>query len=424
MKFKKKNNQTHPLTWRIRKDKKPIWIEEYCKKKGYKIAEEALNNMNSKEIILIIKNSELKGRGGGGFPTGIKWELMSKVNISKDKYIICNADEMEPGSYKDKLLIEQLPHLLIESIIIAAFALKAQQGYIFLRGEYIKANINLQKAIKEAINAGFIGNKIFNTKFNFKLNIHTGAGRYICGEETALLNSLEGKRAIPRHKPPFPALVGFLGKPTCINNVETLCNIPGIIKYGPEWYKGLSKSNDYGTKIMGFSGKVNNPGIWEMPFGTTAREILEKYAKGMCKKVKLKAWQPGGASTALLTEKHLDTPMDFTNILKIGSRLGTGVALAIDDKINILSLIKNIEKFFSRESCGWCTPCRDGLPWIVKILNKLEKKQGNKKDIKILRDLCSHIKNGTTFCAHAIGAITPLQSAMKIFYQEFKYSLK
>ncbi|WDI78358.1 NADH-quinone oxidoreductase subunit NuoF [Candidatus Purcelliella pentastirinorum] len=424
MKLKKKNNQTHPLTWRIRKDKKPIWIKEYCKKKGYKTAEATLNNMNSKQIILMIKNSELKGRGGGGFPTGIKWELMSKVNISKSKYIICNADEMEPGSYKDKLLIEQLPHLLIESIIIAAFALKAQQGYIFLRGEYIKANTNLKKAIKEAINAGFIGNKIFNTKFNFKLNVHIGAGRYICGEETALLNSLEGKRAIPRHKPPFPALVGFLGKPTCINNVETLCNIPGIIKYGIEWYKGLSKSNDYGTKMMGFSGKVNNPGVWEMPFGTTAREILEKYAKGMHKKIKLKAWQPGGASTALLTEKHLDTPMDFTNILKAGSRLGTGIALAIDDKINILSLIKNIEKFFSRESCGWCTPCREGLPWIVKILNKLEKKQGNKNDIKILKDICSHIKNGTTFCAHAIGAITPLQSAIKIFYQEFEYSLK
>lgn len=424
MKPQKRNNQTHPLTWRIREDKKPIWINEYCQKNGYKTAEQILHNMDSKQIISIIKNSELKGRGGAGFPTGLKWELMSKINTSTEKYIICNADEMEPGSYKDKFLIENQPHLLIEGIIITAFALKTKCGYIFLRGEYIQSYINLKKAIKEAKHANFIGKNIFNTKFNLKLFIHTGAGRYICGEETALLNSLEGKRPIPRYKPPFPASIGLFGKPTCINNVETLCNVPGIMKYGYEWYKGLSKSEDSGTKIMGFSGKVNNPGIWEMPFGTTAREILEKYAKGMYKGIKLKAWQPGGASTALLKEKDLDTPMDFTNISRLGSRLGTGVALAIDNKTNILSLLENIEIFFARESCGWCTPCRDGLPWIVKILNKLKKKEGNKNDLNILNNFCLQIKNGSTFCAHAIGAISPLKSAIKLFDKEFKYGIK
>lgn len=413
--------ETHPLTWRLRKDQKTISFKEYTNKNGYYSAKKAITKMSPDEIIELIKNSELKGRGGAGFLTGVKWSLMPKKdNYQSIRYLICNADEMEPGTYKDRLLMEQIPHLLIEGMIISGYALQAYKSYIFLRGEYIIAEKILKKAIFEAKKNKIIGKNIFGSEFNFEIFLHTGAGRYICGEETALINSLEGKRANPRSKPPFPAVSGLWGKPTCINNVETIANIPAIIIHGTKWYKSISKSIDTGTKIMGFSGKVKNPGLWELPFGTTAREILEEYAGGMKEGLKLKAWMPGGASTSLLTEKYLDIPMDFSNFNKIGKRLGTALATAIDDRINIVSLMYNIEKFFSRESCGLCTPCRDGLPWIVKILKSLKNGLGNLNDIKILEDLCITLSPGKTFCAHAPGAIEPLISAIKNFRSEFE----
>jgi NADH-quinone oxidoreductase subunit F len=280
----------------------------------------------------------------------------------------------------------------------------------------------LRQAIEEATKAGFLGKNILGTGFNFELFVHTGAGRYICGEETALINSLEGRRANPRAKPPFPALAGAWGKPTCVNNVETLNNIPSIMQNGVDWYKGISagKSNDTGTKLMGFSGRVKNPGLWELPFGTTAREILEDYAGGMRDGLTLKAWQPGGAGTDFLTEQHLDLPMDFDSIGKAGSRLGTALAMAVDNEINMVSLTLNLEKFFARESCGWCTPCREGLPWSVKILQALEKGEGQRGDIETLEQLCRQLGPGKTFCAHAPGAVEPLQSAIKYFRSEFE----
>jgi NADH-quinone oxidoreductase subunit F len=327
---------------------------------------------------------------------------------------------MEPGTYKDRLLIEKIPHQLIEGMVLAAYALNVSRGYIFLRGEYVQAENILKKSIQEAIDFGFIGSNILGSNFNFKIILHTGAGRYICGEETALINSLEGRRPNPRSKPPFPAVFGLWGKPTCVNNVETLSNVPYIVLHGIDWYKNLSKSVDAGTKLMGFSGKVKNPGVWELPFGTTAREILEDYACGMESGLFLKAWQPGGAGTDFLTPKDLDVPMDFNNISKAGSRLGTALAMAVDNKTNIVSLVHNIEKFFARESCGLCTPCRDGLPWIVKILKNLEQRQGHKNDVYTLERLCIHLSPGKTFCAHAPGAIEPLQSAIKHFRSEFE----
>ncbi|HXK00392.1 MAG TPA: NADH-ubiquinone oxidoreductase-F iron-sulfur binding region domain-containing protein, partial [Buchnera sp. (in: enterobacteria)] len=258
---------------------------------------------------------------------------------------------------------------------------------------------------------------------DLEIFLHSGAGRYICGEETALINSLEGKRANPRSKPPFPASVGLWGKPTCINNVETLSNIPAIILHGVTWYKSLSDSNDTGTKMMGFSGRVKNSGLWELPFGITARELLYNYAGGMQNGLKLKAWQPGGASTGFLTPEHLDTKMDFFSINNVGSRLGTGLAMAIDSTINMVSIILNLEKFFSRESCGLCTPCRDGLPWIVKILKKLEIRKGVLADINVLEELCNQLGPGKTFCAHAPGAVAPMQSAIKYFRSDFEDGL-
>lgn len=413
--------ETHPLTWRLRADQQPVWFDEYRAKQGYVGAETALA-MAPTAVTDQVKAAGLRGRGGAGFPTGVKWSLVPMDPKFDKKYILCNADEMEPGTYKDRLLMEQLPHQLIEGMLIGAYALQAYRGYIFLRGEYIEAAQRLRQAIDEATKAGFLGKNILGTGFNFELFVHTGAGRYICGEETALINSLEGRRANPRAKPPFPALAGAWGKPTCVNNVETLNNIPSIMQSGVEWYKGLSagKSNDAGTKLMGFSGKVKNPGLWELPFGTTAREVLENYAGGMRDGYTLKAWQPGGAGTDFLLEQHLDLPMDFDSIGKAGSRLGTALAMAVDNEINMVSLTLNLEKFFARESCGWCTPCREGLPWSVKILQALDKGEGQRGDIETLEQLCRQLGPGKTFCAHAPGAVEPLQSAIKYFRSEFE----
>ncbi|MDC9592447.1 NADH-quinone oxidoreductase subunit NuoF [Xenorhabdus sp. IM139775] len=414
--------ENHPLTWRLRDDQQPVWLDEYRSQNGYKGAEKALKGMAPDDIIALVKDAGLKGRGGAGFSTGLKWSLMPKDESMNIRYLLCNADEMEPGTYKDRLLMEQLPHLLVEGMLISAFALKAYRGYIFLRGEYVEAAVHLRQAIGEAKAAGLLGKNILGSGFDFELFVHTGAGRYICGEETALINSLEGRRANPRSKPPFPATAGVWGKPTCVNNVETLCNVPAILEHGKAWYIGLSegKSKDAGTKLMGFSGRVRNPGVWELPFGTTAREILEDYAGGMRDGLKFKAWQPGGAGTDFLTADHLDLPMDFEHIAKAGSRLGTALAMAVDHEINMVSLTRNLEEFFARESCGWCTPCRDGLPWSVKILRAIESGKGQQGDIETLEQLCRFLGPGKTFCAHAPGAVEPLQSAIKYFREEFE----
>lgn len=425
MRYNSLNPECFPLTWRMHSDNRPVWLSEYCSKNGYVALKKAVT-MPTNDIIELISASKLRGRGGGGFLTGLKWSMMVKTSLEvTTRYLICNADEMEPGTYKDRFLIENLPHLLLEGILIASYALNISIAYIFLRYEYIKAAKYLNFAIDELHKSNLLGKNILNSDFSCDLFLHTGAGRYICGEETALINALEGNRAIPRAKPPFPAQSGLWGKPTCINNVETLCNIPSIIEHGADWYKNISinNSNDSGTKLMGFSGRVKKPGVWELPFGISAREVLEKYAAGMCNGLILKAWQPGGASTDFLLPIHLDTLMDFDHIRTIGSRFGTGMAIAIDNTVNIVSLVRNLEEFFSRESCGWCTPCRNGLPWIVKLLITLENKQGSVGDIEMLEYLCNLLGPGHTVCAHAPGAVEPLSSALKYFKNEFELGI-
>lgn len=418
--------ETHPLTWRLRDDGQPVWLDEYQSKQGYDAARKALGQMSPDEIVGTVKDAGLKGRGGAGFPTGVKWGLMPKDESMNIRYLLCNADEMEPNTWKDRLLMEQLPHLLIEGMIISAKALKAYRGYIFLRGEYVDAAIHLRRAVEEAKAAGLLGKNILGSGFDFELFVHTGAGRYICGEETALINSLEGRRANPRAKPPFPAVSGVWGKPTCVNNVETLCNVPAIIGNGVAWYQGLALpgSEDHGTKLMGFSGKVNNPGVWELPFGITARELFEHYAGGMKPGYRLKAWQPGGAGTGFLLPEHLDAQMYTAGIGKVGTRMGTGLAMAVDDSVNMVGLLRNMEEFFARESCGWCTPCRDGLPWSVKLLRALERGEGQQGDLATLEQLCNFLGPGKTFCAHAPGAVEPLASALKYFRAEFEAGIK
>jgi NADH-quinone oxidoreductase subunit F len=330
---------------------------------------------------------------------------------------------MEPGTFKDRLLMEQSPHLLIEGMILAAYAIQATTGYIFLRGEYVLAAERLHQALAAAKAAGYLGPDILDSGWQFDLYVHTGAGRYICGEETALINSLEGRRANPRAKPPYPPVAGLWGKPTVVNNVETLCNIPYIALRGAEWFQNLSKgkSAEGGTKIFGVSGRAKQPGLWELPMGTTAREILEQHAGGMQDGHALKAWLPGGVSTGFLLPEHLDLPMDNASINKAGSRMGTGLLTVVSQSQSMVTVMRNIEEFFARESCGWCTPCRDGLPWIANILRALERGAGRPGDIELLEQATRNLGPGRTFCTLAPGAMDPLQSALKYFRAEFRH---
>lgn len=407
-----------PLTKHISPSSAPLNLKEYHQVGGYIGTLKALKEMSPSEVINLVKSSNLLGRGGAGFPTGVKWGLVPIEN-DKSKYLICNADEMEPGAFKDRYLLEGNPHQLIAGIIISAYAIQAEKAYIFLRWAYKKAEAILHKAIAEAYEAGFLGKNIFGSGFNLDIKIHASAGRYICGEESALINSLEGKRAVPRTKPPFAATSGLYGKPTIVNNVETLSWISHIMENGAEWFKSLSLTGTGGTKLYGVSGKVNNPGIWELPLGTTIRELLEEHAGGMTDGYKFRGTLPGGASTDFLIEKHLDTKMDFSTVTDAGSRMGTGTMIILDDKTCPVKFIHNLEKFFALESCGWCTPCREGLPWIEKMLVSIEEGTGKMEYIDILKFHTKYLGPGNTFCAHAPGAVEPLQSGLNYFYDDF-----
>ena len=412
---------THPLTWRLREDGARVGFEEYCAKEGYQGATHTLKQCTPDNVIDTMKQANVRGRGGAGFSAGVKWSLTLVGDHLPRGYLICNADEMEPGTFKDRLLLEQQPHLLIEGMIIAGYANRSRYGYIFLRGEYVEAARSVALAIDEARQAGLLGSDIAGSGFDFDIALHTGAGRYICGEETALINSLEGKRANPRAKPPFPGQSGAWGKPTVVNNVETLCNVPGVMQHGADWYQGLSGglSDDGGTKLYGVSGLVERPGLWELPIGTSGREILER-AGGMRQGHSLKAWLPGGGSTGFLLPEHLELALDFDTIDQYGSRLGTGLIAVLSQRQSLLSLLRNLEQFFARESCGWCTPCRDGLPWTVKLLQALERGEGKPGDIELLEQHAQDLGPGLTFCAHAPGAAMPLESAIRHFRAEFE----
>ena len=419
---------SQPLTARV-DVKQPQDLKAYERTGGYAALRKAIKELPPLELQSRVKDANLRGRGGAGFPTGVKWSL---VPMSQPggvdagmKYLVCNADEMEPGTFKDRLLMEGAPHQLVEAMAVAGYAIQASTGYIFLRGEYVVAAQRLNQAIAEARAAGLLGKNILGSGWDYQVHVHTGAGRYICGEETALINSLEGRRATPRAKPPFPQISGLWGRPTVVNNVESLCNVPPIVVNGAEWFKNLSqgKSKDGGTKLYGASGRVKRPGVYELPIGSSAREILEEHAGGMKDGYQLKAWLPGGASTDFLLPEHLDLAMDFDSIARAGSRMGTGQLTAVDDRQNMVSVVRNLEQFFARESCGWCTPCRDGLPWSVRLLQSLERGQGQPADLRQLESLTRLLGPGRTFCAHAPGAMEPLQSALKFFRSEFEAGL-
>jgi NADH-quinone oxidoreductase subunit F len=408
-----------PLTQHIRADGRPLSLQEYEKVGGYQAVRKMLKEMTPKAVTELVQESKLRGRGGAGFSTGIKWSFVP-LQAPKPKYLIANADEMEPGTFKDRILLECTPHQLIEGMIVAAFAIQADISYIYLRWAYKAAARAITTAIEEAKAAGYLGENILGSGFNLEMHLHIGAGRYMCGEETALLNSLEGKRATPRAKPPFPQISGLFGKPTIVNNVETLCCIPHIVNNGADWFKQLSRTADAGTKIYGVSGKVKKPGAWELPMGVTMRELIEEYAGGMQDGLKFRGALPGGASTDFLVEQHLDVKMDYTSVTAAGSRLGTGTLVVLDDKTCPVGFVKNLEHFFAQESCGFCTPCREGLPWVEKILTAIEQGDGRMEDLKLLEFHTKYLGPGNTFCAFAPGAMEPLQSALKYFREDFE----
>jgi NADH-quinone oxidoreductase subunit F len=413
-----------PLTAKIRPDGEMIDLAAYERAGGYGAARKAMQ-MAPADIVEVVKKSNLRGRGGAGFPTGQKWSFVpSGPDAPQPKYLVANGDEMEPGTFKDRVLLEGDPHELVEGMIIAARAIGADRGYVFLRGEYTDAGERVERALHEAKSKGYLGQNIFGSGADFDLRLHMSGGRYMCGEETGLLNALEGKRANPRAKPPFPQVSGLFGKPTIVQNIETLCNIPHIVEKGPEWFQKLSLTGDAGTKLYGASGKVKKPGCWELPMGTTMRELLEKHAGGMQDGVQFRGALPGGASTDFLTADHLDVPMDFTAVAKAGSRLGTGTMIVLDDKTCPVGMVWNLEHFFAQESCGWCTPCWSGLHWAEEILAAIEEGRGTPDHLARLEHICKMIAPGNTFCALAPGAAEPLQSALKYYREDFERHIR
>jgi NADH-quinone oxidoreductase subunit F len=410
-----------PLTRNIRPNREPLDVKGYERAGGYQAVRKALRELAPGDVTQMVKDSNLRGRGGAGFPTGMKWGFVPMgEDAPPHKFLVANADEMEPGTFKDRLLMEGDPHQLVEAMIVSAYALQADVAYIFLRGEYRQSAQRLQRAIAEAYAQGWLGRNILDSGYSLELRLHRSAGRYLCGEETGLLSALQGERALPRAKPPYPQLMGLWGKPTVVNNVETLCNVPHIVNNGADWFKGLSHTEDGGTKLYGASGKVKRPGAWELPMGTPIRELLEEHAGGMRDGYEFRALLPGGASTDFLVTQHLDARMDFDAIQRVGSRLGTGTMIVLDDRTCPVAMVRNLEHFFAQESCGWCTPCRDGLPYVEVLLNAIEEGEGREGDLDLLEMHTRLLGPGKTFCAHAPGAMEPLQSALEYFREDFE----
>jgi NADH-quinone oxidoreductase subunit F len=387
--------------------------------RGYEALRKALT-LQPNDIIEQVKASGLRGRGGAGFPTGLKWQFVLK-DTPKPKYIACNADESEPGTFKDHVLMERNPHLLIEGCAIGCYAIGAKVAYIYIRGEFLHVQEILENAIAEAYKAGYLGKNIFGTGFDCDVYMHRGAGAYEAGEETALIESLEGKRAQPRIKPPFPAVAGLYQCPTAVNNVETLCNVPLIVLNGPEWFAGLGPEKNGGPKLFCISGHVKRPGVYEASMNTSLRELVfgGEFAQGMRDGRKFKAIIPGGSSVPILLEPQLDTPASFDHIQKAGSLLGSAGLIVMDDTVCMVWLAMNLLHFYRHESCGKCTPCREGGDWLYKLLMRLERGEGRTKDIDLLFSVSTNIV-GKTLCAFGDAAATPVLTTLQHFRHEFE----
>ncbi len=392
-------------------------IDAYEATGGYRALAKALSEYGPDEVIELVKDSNLRGRGGAGFPAGLKWSFVPKQS-DKPKYLCCNADESEPGTFKDRILMERDPHQLIEGMAITAFAIGAETAYIYIRGEFVLAIRALEKAIAEANAKGYLGERILGADFNLVIHIHSGAGAYICGEESAMLDSMEGKRAQPRLKPPFPAVEGLYASPTVINNVETLACVPHIVLRGADWFREIGPEKSPGPKLYCLSGQVQKPGLYELPMGISLRELVEDHAGGPLSGRKIKAVIPGGVSAPLIPESGLDVAMDFDSLAAVGSMLGSAGVIVIDDSTCMVKITLRIIAFFNEESCGKCTPCREGLDWAVKVLRRIEAGEGAPGDLDQLKDLYGAIY-GNSFCALGDGAAMGLRAALEHFEDEF-----
>src|SRR5690349_19620323 len=401
-------------------DEPESWsMETYRRHDGYRALERALA-MAPDDVIATMKDSGLRGRGGAGFPTGTKWSFIPQDDTgagAKPHYLVVNADESEPGTCKDIPLMLTTPQLLIEGCIIAAYAIRAHHAFIYVRGEVVPVLRRLQAAVAEAYEAGYLGDDILGSGFDLELIVHAGAGAYICGEETALLDSLEGRRGQPRLRPPFPAVAGLYASPTVINNVESIASVPSIIDRGAEWFASMGTEKSKGYGIFSLSGHVTNPGQFEAPLGITLRELID-LAGGMREGHELKFWTPGGSSTPLLTAEHLDVPLDFEGIAGVGSMLGTRALQLFDETTCVVRAVLRWTEFYKHESCGKCTPCREGTWWLVQALTRLENGEGTEADLDDLVDQCDNIL-GRSFCALGDGATSPITSSIQYFRDEY-----
>lgn len=392
----------------------------YLQHDGYVAYRKALTEMKPNEIVQIVSDAGLRGRGGAGFPTGRKWSFLPRGVYPR--YLLCNCDESEPGTFNNHQIIDLNPHQLIEGVALSAFAIEAETAYIYCRGEFATAVRTLEHAIEQAYAAGFLGKNIFGTGVNIDLYVHRGAGAYICGEETALMESLEGKIGQPRNKPPFPAVEGLYRKPTIINNVETLANVPPIVRRGVDWYRSYGTPQSPGTKVFSLSGHVKRPGNYELPFGVPLRELIysPEYGGGMQADRPVKIIIPGGASAPWLTDKHLDTPLDYESVAAAGSMLGSGAVMVMNDTVSAPHLAYKMDEFFKHESCGKCTPCREGTHWLVKVLHRFaEEGHGRAEDIPVLHSIYRQMQ-GNCFCLLGESAVMPIKSALALFPEEFE----
>jgi NADH-quinone oxidoreductase subunit F len=396
-------------------------LDSYLQHDGYKALEKALR-MTPEEVINEVKNSGLRGRGGAGFNTGMKWSFVPK-QVPKPKYVVCNADESEPGTCKDRPLMEYDPHQMIEGILIAGYSIQSQQGFIYIRGEYRYLMDIVDRAIEEAYARGYLGKNILGSGFNFDLCTHTGAGAYECGEETALLNSLEGLRGYPRVKPPFPAVVGVYGCPTVVNNVETLSNVPHILLNGADWYSKLGSPKNGGTRLFCLSGQIARPGVYELPMGFPLRRMIEEVGGGLRDGKKLKCVIPGGSSCPVLTRDEIDVAMDYDSVAKAGSMLGSGGVVVIDEDTCMVKMALRIARFYAHESCGWCIPCREGTAWLRTLLTRFHANGGVQDDVDTALDVSFNIL-GKTLCPLGDAAAMPMISILKKYRHEFEEHLK
>ena len=375
-----------------------------------------------------VKKSGLRGRGGAGFPTGVKWGFVPKDTKGKPVYLLCNADESEPGTFKDRLLMEKDPHQVVEGVILSAYALKCRAAYIYIRGEFYLGARVLNRAVEEAYAKGFLGENILGSGYSLDLTVHRGAGAYICGEETGLIESLEGKRGQPRIKPPFPAVVGVFGAPTIVNNVETLACVVHIVNRGAEWFTKIGRNEkNTGPKLYCLSGHVNRPGVYEAALGLPLKELIfgDAYGQGMKNGRKVKAVIPGGASANMLTAAEIeDCPLDFDGLAAKGSMLGSAAIIVMNEDTCIVRAAQNMSKFFSHESCGQCTPCREGTPWLYKVLTRIEEGEGRLEDIDLLERICMQMANGMTICVFSDAAIAPPLSSVQKFRDEYRYHVE